>query len=144
MTLTVETHDGGKTWRSTSASTFGEVTRVRFGSPGKGLGIVTHSDSFLYPSEVFRIMWPTGKTALTYRDSAFCATDAWMAPDGTAYIAGTVTFSKLRDFVPQKVKVLKSVNFTDWTPVPVDYRAVRSGRFWRGPAGILDGPPITA
>ena len=137
LTLTVETHDGGKTWRSTSASTFGEITRVRFGPPGKGLGIVTHSSSFQYPSEVYRILWPTGKTEPTYRDKDFCATDAWMAPDGTAYIAGTVAFSKLRDYVPQKVKVLRSYDFKNWTPIPVDYRAVAKRVTLTGTGGDL-------
>lgn len=137
LTLTVETRDGGKTWKSTSASAFGEVTRVRFGDPGKGLGVVTHSAAFEYPSEVYRILWPTGKTAPAYRDKNFCATDVWLAPDGTAYIAGTVAFSKLRDYVPQKVKVLKSGNFTDWTPIPVDYRAVAKRVTLAGAGGDL-------
>jgi photosystem II stability/assembly factor-like uncharacterized protein len=137
LTLTVDTRDGGKTWHSTSASAFGEITRVRFGAPGQGLGIVTHSASFPYPSEVYQIRWPAGKSELAYRDSAFCATDAWIAPDGTAYIAGTVVFSKLRDYVPQKVKVLKSGNLKDWTPVPVDYRAVAKRATLAGAGGEL-------
>jgi photosystem II stability/assembly factor-like uncharacterized protein len=137
LTLTVETSDGGKTWKSNSASAFGEITRVRFGPPGKGLGILTHSSSFQFPSEVYRIMWPTGKTILSYRDKDFCATDGWVEPDGTAYIAGTVAFSKLRDYVPQKVKVLKSSNFTDWTPIPVDYRAVAKRVTLAGAGGDL-------
>lgn len=137
LTLTAETRDGGKTWRSTSGSAFGEVTRIRFGTPGKGLGILTHAASFQYPSEVFRILWPTGKVELTYRDRDFFVTDAWLVPDGTAYIAGIVAFSKLRDYVPQKVKVLKSSNFKDWTPIPVDYRAVAKRVTLAGAGGDL-------
>ncbi|MGA3095409.1 MAG: hypothetical protein ABSF25_03055 [Bryobacteraceae bacterium] len=137
MTLTLETHDGGETWKSTSASAFGEITRVRFGAPGYGLGIVTHSASFEYPSEVYRIPWPNGKAEPAYRDKDFCATDAWLGPDGTAYLAGTVAFSKLRAYVPQKVKVLKTRNFTDWTPMPVDYRAVAKRVTLAGAGGDL-------
>jgi photosystem II stability/assembly factor-like uncharacterized protein len=137
LTLTLETQDGGKTWRSTSASAFGEITRVRFGPPGKGLGIVTHSSSFQFPSEVYDILWPTGKTAAAYRDADFCATDAWMTADGTGYLAGTVAFSKLRDYVPQKVKVLKSSDLKVWTPIPVDYRAVAKRATLAGSGGDL-------
>ena len=137
LTLTLETRDGGKTWKSTSASAFGEITRVRFGPPGKGLGIVTHSSSFQFPSEVYDILWPTGKTAAAYRDADFCATDAWMTADGTGYLAGTVAFSKLRDYVPQKVKVLKSSDLRVWTPIPVDYRAVAKRATLAGSGGDL-------
>jgi photosystem II stability/assembly factor-like uncharacterized protein len=133
----LETRDGGKTWKSSSASTFGEITRVRFGAPGKGLGILSHSASFQYPGEAYRIPWPTGNSDLAYRDKDFCPTDAWVTPDGTAYIAGIMAFSKLREYVPQKVKVLKSRDFKEWTPIPVDYRAVAKQVTLAGAGGDL-------
>ena len=137
LALMMETHDGGKTWKSSSASSFGKVTRVRFGGPGRGLGILTHSGSFQYPAEVFRILWPMGGSEIAYRDKDFCPNDAWVAPDGPAYIAGTVAFSKLLAYVPQKVKVLKSNDFKNWTPIPVDYRAVAKQVTLAGAGGDL-------
>ena len=137
LTLALETHDGGKTWKSSSSSMFGEITRIRFGSPGRGLGLVSHSASFQFPSEAYRILWPTGSSEIAYRDKDFYATDAWIAPNGTAYLAGIAAFSKLRDYVPQKVRVLKSNNFKDWTPIPVDYRAVAKRVTLAGSGGDL-------
>jgi len=123
LSYTVRTVDGGKTWTSSSASLFGEVQRVRFNPDGKGLGLAVYSQAFRYPSEVYHIDWHTGKSVTIYRDPKFAVRDIWMAPDGTAYLAGTVTQAKLRDVIPGKVQVLMSKDYVGWTEIPVDYRA---------------------
>jgi hypothetical protein len=122
--LSLETHDGGKTWKSASASVFGQVTRMRFGPPGTGLGLIEFSDSFLYSSEVYRIKWPSGGSEMIYRDKKFAVTDVWVTPDGTGYLSGIVVTGELRSLVPGKVKVLRSRDFSIWTDLEVDYRAV--------------------
>jgi photosystem II stability/assembly factor-like uncharacterized protein len=123
LSYAVKTSDGGKTWVSNSASLFGEVERVRFTADGKGLGLAVYSQSFRYPSEVYRIDWHTGKSVTIYKDPKFAVRDIWLAPDGTAYLAGTFSQAKLRDIVPGKVRVLMSKDYTGWTEIPVDYRA---------------------
>jgi len=123
LSYTVRTNDGGKTWTSSSASLFGEVERVRFTPDGKGLGLAVYSQGFRYPSEVYRIDWHTGKSVTIYKDPKFAVHDIWLAPDGTAYLAGTVSQAKLRDLVPGKVQVLMSKDYVGWTEMPVDYRA---------------------
>ncbi len=122
--LSLETHDGGKTWKSSSSSVFGLVTRIRFGPPGTGLGLVEYSDSFLFPSEVYRIKWPVGGSERVYRDKSFAVTDVWVTPDGTGYLSGIAVAGELRSVVPGRVKVLKSRDFSTWTDIEVDYRAV--------------------
>ena len=124
LVLTLETHDGGKTWKSSSASVLGLVTRIRFGPPGKGLGLVEYSDVFQFPSEVYHIRWPGGGNERVYRDKAFAVSDIWMTPDGTGYLSGIAVGGELRSVVPGRVKVLKSRDFAVWTDVEVDYRAV--------------------
>lgn len=122
--LTLETHDGGKTWKSSSASVLGLVTRIRFGPPGAGLGLVEYSDAFQYPSEVYHIKWPGGGNERIYRDKQFAVTDIWLTPDGTAYLSGIAVPGEARSLVPGRVKVLKSRDFSTWTDIEVDYRAV--------------------
>ena len=124
LALEMETHDGGKTWKSASASVFGQITHIRFGPPGMGLGLVEFSDAFQFPCEVHRIRWPSGGSERIYRDKAFDVTDVWVTPDGTGYISGTVVTGELRNLVPGKVKVLRSRDFSIWTDLDVDYRAV--------------------
>ena len=122
--LELETHDGGKTWKSASASIFGQVTRIRFGPPGTGLGLIEYSDAFQFPSEVYRIKWPTGGSERVYRDKQFAVTDVSVTPDGTGYLSGIVASGELRSLVPGRVRVLKSRDFSTWTDIEVDYRAV--------------------
>jgi len=122
--LTLETHDGGKTWKSASASVLGLVTRIRFGPPGTGLGLVEYSDSFQYPSEVYRINWPGGGNERVYRDKNFAVSDVSMTPDGTAYLSGIEVAGQLRSVIPGRVMVLKSRDLSTWTDIEVDYRAV--------------------
>jgi hypothetical protein len=124
LTLELETLDGGKTWKSASASIFGLVTRIRFGSPGLGLGLVEFSDSFQYPSDVFRLRWPSGGSERAYRDKSFAVSDVCVTPDGTGYLSGIAVAGQLRSVVPGRVKVLKSRDFSTWTEIEVDYRAV--------------------
>jgi photosystem II stability/assembly factor-like uncharacterized protein len=124
LSLTLETHDGGRTWDSSSASTFGKITRARFASPGRGIGLVEHAESFQYPSEVFSLAWPSGKNEVVFRDKEFFVSDAWVTPGGVYYLAGIAIASRLRDIVPQKVKVLTSRDLKEWKALDVDYRAV--------------------
>jgi hypothetical protein len=124
LSLSLETHDGGKTWKSTSGSIFGQVTRLRFGSPGKGLVLIEYSSAFTYPSEVELIRWPAAGSVIVYRDKGFAVTDVWVTPDGTGYLSGIVVTGQLRNVVPGKVKVLRSKDFVVWSDLDVDYRAV--------------------
>jgi photosystem II stability/assembly factor-like uncharacterized protein len=124
LALELETSDGGKTWKSASASILGQVTRIRFGPLGMGLGLVEYADSFQFPSEVYRIRWPTGASERAYRDKQFAVTDVCVTPDGMGYLSGIAVSGELRSLVPGRVKVLKSRDFSTWTDIEVDYRAV--------------------
>ena len=124
ITIELETHDAGKIWKSASGSILGQVTRIRFGPPGLGLGLVEFSDSFQYPSDVFRLKWPTGASERVYRDKKFAVTDVWATPDGTGYLSGIEVAGELRSVVPGRVRVLRSRDFSTWTDIEVDYRAV--------------------
>lgn len=123
LNYTVRTRDGGKTWTSGSASLFGEMERVRFLPDGRGLGLAVYSQGFRYPSEVYRINWRTGRNVSIYKTPDFAVSDLWLAPDGTAYLAGTLVQGKLRDVIPGKVRVMSSTDYSVWKTMDVDYRA---------------------
>ncbi len=123
LNYTLTTHDGGKTWSSHSASLFGEVQRVRFLPDGRGLGLTVYSQRFQYPSEVYRVDWRTGRNVSIYKSPDFAVSDVWLAPNGTAYLAGTVVQGKLREVIPGKVRVLASADYSVWKQMDVDYRA---------------------
>jgi photosystem II stability/assembly factor-like uncharacterized protein len=124
LSYSLETRDGGKTWKTSSASLFGQVSRVRFGTQGNGLGLVEYAPSFRYPAEAYRFDARTGKSQTVYRDKRFAISDIWMGADGAAYLAGTQVVGQIRNVVPGKVQVLRSTDFSVWTEMAVDYRAV--------------------
>jgi len=126
LSYSLFTNDGGKTWKSSAASLFGQVTRVRFGAEGTGLGLIEYPSSFRYASEVYQIDWKTGKSQTVYRDRKFAVSDIWLTPNGTAYLAGVQALGQIRGIVPGKVMVLVSQNaqLSAWTEMAVDYRAV--------------------
>ena len=63
--------------------------------------------------------------------------DIWLAPDGTAYLAGTQSPGKIRNVLPGKVQVLCSKDYSTWTEMAVDYRAVANRTVMAG-AGDRD------
>jgi photosystem II stability/assembly factor-like uncharacterized protein len=119
----VATLDGGKTWKASSVSVFGETSRLRLLPNGQGLGLLVYAQDFYYPSEVYKIDLRTGRSTTIYKDQKFAVSDVWLDADGTVYLAGTVSQAKLRDVVPGKVQVLTSKDDLSWTEMPVDYRA---------------------
>ncbi|MGB7760703.1 MAG: hypothetical protein WBL61_12795 [Bryobacteraceae bacterium] len=123
LNYTLTTRDGGKTWSPRSASLFGEMERVRLLPDGRGLGLTVYSEGFHYPSEVYRLNWHTGRNVSVYKTQDFAVSDVWLAPNGTAYLAGTVVVGKLRDVVPGKVRVMSSTDYVVWKEMAVDYRA---------------------
>jgi hypothetical protein len=124
LAYTLATTDGGKTWKSGSASLFGQVTRIRVNRGGVGLGLIEYSDSFRYPSEAYKLDWKTGKNETIYRDKKFAITDVWLSQNGTAFLAGVEVAGEVRSVLPGSVKVYQSRDFSSWTELAVDYRAV--------------------
>jgi hypothetical protein len=123
LSYSLSTVDGGKTWKTQSSSLFGEVTRVRLGQQGTGLGLIEHSPGFRYPSEAYKFDLRTGRSQSIYRDRQFAITDLWLNADGTAYLAGSVVTGQMRSVIPGKVRVLVTHDFSAWEEMEMDYRA---------------------
>jgi len=123
LNYTLFTRDGGKTWHANSSSLFGQTTKVYFAADGNGLGLVEFGNAADWASEIYKIDWHTGNSTTVYRDHHFSVSDMWIAPGGTAYLAGDIAPGRVRDLVPGRVQVLVSKDFKDWKAMPVDYRA---------------------
>jgi hypothetical protein len=124
LSYSLVTNDGGATWKSSAASLFGQVTRVRFSPAGMGLGLIEYPGTFRYAAEVYEVEWKTGKSRTVYRDRHFAVSDIWLTPEGGAYLAGVQSMGQIRGVVPGKVMVLHGEGaLAEWTEMPVDYRA---------------------
>jgi hypothetical protein len=124
LSITLDTRDGGKTWKPATVSMFGTIERVIFTPNGAGLGLIEFGPTFAYPSEVFRINSHTGKSDRVFREKNRAITDIWAFPSGRGgYLAGIEAPGRIRAPVPEKLKILKTDDFVKWIEMPVDYRA---------------------
>jgi len=124
--ILADTRDGGKTWKPTSTSLFGEITACKLSPEGWGLGLIQFSDTFDWPSEVMFLNWKTGGQRRIYREKDRRITDlAIAAPSGPVYLAGVESFGSLQNLpIPRKTKILRSDDAGQWVEMTVDYRAV--------------------
>jgi photosystem II stability/assembly factor-like uncharacterized protein len=123
LSYSLVTLDGGKTWRTKTASILGQTARFRLTPNGMGSGLVEYSELSKVPSEVYVIDWKSSHSISVYKEPNISITDVWIEDDGTAYITGIQEPGRLRDIIPGKVVVLQSQDYKTWTNMAVDYRA---------------------
>jgi len=124
LSLAIETRDGGATWRSSATSMFGQITRVRLTADRRGLALVEFRDSFEWPSEVHRLDTRSGKSERSFRRKDRAVTDVMLMDRGPGYLASIEPQGALRSVpIPGKLKILQSLDLSDWTEMQVDYRA---------------------
>jgi hypothetical protein len=134
--ISLQTRDGGGTWKATETSMFGQSTALSLAPNGRGLLLVEFFGRFDYPSEVYRIDLGTGKSTRAFRRKDRAVTDVLVEARGPSYLAaieppGTLFHSP----VPGKLKILKSEDLENWTEMDVDYRAVARRAFLAAPNG---------
>ena len=124
LSIMLDTRDGGKTWKLSTASMFGSIRRASFLPDGRGLGLIEFTDTFKWPSEVQLIDGKTGKSRIVYTAPDRLITDVLLLPSGTGFLAGVEVVGKLQHTpIPRKLKILKSGDLNDWQEMDVDYRA---------------------
>ncbi len=133
ISIELETRDGGKSWNSGTAPVFGSITRLRL-QGSVGLAVFGYADSFEWPSEVYRLDLPTGKSESVFKQKDRRVFDAKLLPDGRAILAAIEPPGRLRSApIPGKVKMLESADLRTWTEMAVDYRAVAQTLVLAGP-----------
>ena len=131
LTLLMQTTDGGATWKSSTVPLFGLVTNVRFDGVD-GLIVMGFNESFAWPSEVFRLA--NQDTGRVFREKTPRVIDAQLYRGPHTYLAGVEPTGKMKTAaIPGKVKILESDDFSTWTDMPVDYKAVARSVVMAGP-----------
>jgi len=124
LNILLETQDAGATWKASSTSMFGHITRVRLAPDGRGLGLIEFFNAFDWPSEVFELEWQTGKSRRVFRRKDSAITDIAFVSGGPAFLAGYEPPGELaRSPIPGKVRIFRSTDLNDWREMDVDYRA---------------------
>lgn len=136
--LTLETRDGGVTWKHTNTSLFGRITRVRYTKDGRGLALVEFHDAFEWPSEVFAINLRTSESVRVYRESNRAVTDVLPISVAEGYLAAIEPPKDASQSTFGKLRILKTENLVGWDemalPAEIDagraFLAAGGGRIW--------------
>lgn len=142
LLLTLQTIDGGETWKGASASILGQVTKVRLARDGTGLAVVEFRDMFEWPAEVYRLDPRGNAMTRVFREADRAVKDALTQAGGISYIAAIEPPG--RDWrlpSPGKVRIARSEDQLHWREMRVDYRAVASSVSL---AAVPGGPVLAA
>lgn len=124
-TLTLETHDGGKTWQPFTGKSIADLTRLKVGPKGFALGLFAFPESADFPAEVYRMNLSTFEKTSVYRQANRVVTDLAYMPDGEGFLAVVEPPGKLAHApIPGKLKILRSGSLNTWIDMDIDYRAV--------------------
>ena len=124
LSIMLDTRDGGQTWKSSTTSMFGRITRTVFLTDGRGLGLIEFTNTFKWPSEVHRLDGISGTSDIVYNAKDRAITDVLLLPSGRAYLVGVDVVGELQHSpIPNKLEILTSDDLSGWREMDVDYRA---------------------
>jgi len=133
LAIVLQTLDGGATWTNSTAPLFGTVASVRLAG-NQGMAVFEFNDSFEWPSEVYRIDTKTGVSASAFHAADRRVTDGALFPGPRGFLAAVEPPGKLMSVpIPGKVRMLTSTDFTNWSEMEVDYKAVARSVVLAGP-----------
>ena len=133
LTLLLQTASGGEKWSFSTAPLIGFVNSVHIAA-NDGLAVFSYSDSFEWPSEVYRLNLATGKSTSVFREKNRLVTDTAIFPNGRAFLAAVEPPGRLHTSpIPGKVVMLTSSDFMNWSEMEVDYKAVARSLVIAGP-----------
>ncbi len=124
LSIVIQTADGGRTWKPSTTSMFGRITRFRMSPSGQGLTLVEFQDAFDWPSEVYRVDLSTNRTDRVYREKNRAVKDVLLTAGGQGFMAAIETSGKLQQSpIPGRLVILHSRDLVTWEEMEVDYRA---------------------
>ena len=124
MNIVLETLDGGKNWKTSTAPIFGRISRIDVAGDSRGLALLAFRNAFEVPSAVISIDSKTGKSDTVYSNRNRKVTDLLLSKSGSAYLAAIEAIPALPNSpVPGKLKIIRSNDFSVWEEMEVDYRA---------------------
>jgi len=133
LLLELTTPDGGATWASGTAPIVGSLADLHLAGTS-GLAVFQYTDSFEWPSEVFRLDLTTAASASVFKQKDRRITSAVVYPGQRAFLGAVEPQGSLRSSpIPGKVKILSTSDLKDWQEMKVDYRAVASSLVLAGP-----------
>jgi photosystem II stability/assembly factor-like uncharacterized protein len=123
LTIFLDTRDAGATWKASTTSMFGRVTRIQFAPDGRGLGLIEFRRDFEFPSEVFSIDWKTGKSSRSFRRADCAVTDIAFGLSGQAWLAAIELGGHASSGAARgRLKIFESTDLVNWAEMRVEGR----------------------
>lgn len=126
--ITLETRDGGTSWKHTSTSLFGRMSKVLYSRDGRGLALLEFHDAFEWPSEIFSIDLRGGKSERAYREKTRAVTDIYLQAGGNGYLAAIEPPKDPSVSTLGRVHVLESEDLRVWREMELP--VLDAGRVW--------------
>ena len=121
----LETWDGGKTWKSSTPTAFGNITQARIAPDDSLMALFQYRDYFTVPSSVVKLNLASNTTRTLFSERDRAVTDFALLSGGAAILAAVEPPGNSNQVpIPGKLKMLKSNNLKLWMEMDVDYRAV--------------------
>ncbi len=120
----LETNDGGRNWRATTARLLGNFSRLRI-NKNLAVALIEYREYYAVPSSVVRLQFGSSGTRVLFAERDRAVTDIELFADGGALIAAVEPPGNSNQVpIPSKLKMLRSNNLKTWFDMDVDYRAV--------------------
>jgi hypothetical protein len=127
--ITLETRDGGRNWKSSVTSIFGRLNRVRYSRNGLGLTLLEFHDDFEYPSEVYAIDLRKGSTDRAFRRKDRAVTDVLLQAGPRAWLTSIEPPANPAEEARGLVRLFTSTDLKDWQEMPLPVVA-KAQRVW--------------
>jgi len=121
----IETFDGGKSWKSNTATAYGSLAEMRLLSNGAALVLFQYKDTYTVPSDLLKVKVGLKSPESVFSEHDRAVTDFLLLPAGDTFVASVVPPGNSNQVpIPGKLKILRSKNLKVWVEMDADYRAV--------------------
>jgi len=121
----LETFDGGKSWKSNTASAYGSLGEMKLASNGLALVLFQYKDNYAVPSDLLKVKFGSKSSESVFSEHDRAVTDFLALPVGDTFAAAVVPPGNSNQVpIPGKLKILRSKNLKVWVEMDADYRAV--------------------
>jgi hypothetical protein len=121
----IETFDGGKSWKSSTAGAYGSLAEMKLLSTGAALVLFQYKDTYLVPSDLLKVRVGLKSPESVFSEHDRAVTDFLLLPAGDTFVASVATPGNSNQVpIPGKLKILRSKNLKVWVEMDADYRAV--------------------
>jgi hypothetical protein len=125
IVVSLETFDGGRTWKSTTHSSYGIPSEMKLTADAFAMVLLEYTQTYNVPSDLVKVKFAVKAAASVFSEHDRAVTDFQMLPNGEAFLAAVATPGNSNQVpVPGKLKILRSKNLKLWIEMDADYRAI--------------------